>query len=207
MSESCAPGWRPVADASLGPIKIGSEEPSCTPLRRSLLGPTRYRGHLYRKLTTFIRTIYGCPARIYLRRRTSVFLVGKIMVISVFCAVCGLSLFFFAAFFLQCCRSASRKTKHVIRELSLDDSSASPETTRLFAQWEKEMAEFMARQGRSTALLFLIAASSCALLRSNLRFAHVDPTIARLKQQAAFALDPTTSLDRSRSGQALCKKN
>jgi|SRR5215471_3251070 len=81
------------------------------------------------------------------------------MVIRIFFAVCGLSLLFFAVFFVQCCRLASRKSKLVVRKLPTTEGFSPAEATRLFAQLENEMAEFMARQGRSTALLFLLAAS------------------------------------------------
>src|SRR3954469_20147620 len=109
------------------------------------------------------------------------------MVIRIFYALCGLSISFFVAFFLQCCRSASRKPKHVISELPISDAPNLSETARLFAQWEKEMAEFVARRGRSTASLLLIVASSCALLLSNRPLAQVIASIAPIEQHAPMA--------------------
>jgi len=132
-------------------------------------------------------------------------LVRKFMVISIFYAVCGLSVLFFAAFFLQCCRSSAKKTKHLIRKLPIDDSFASAQTTRLFAQWEKELAEFMARQGRSTVLGFLIAGSLVAPLRST--SPNVRSTPVRINRRTAFVLSRSAFLGRSQGLQILCKKN
>lgn len=108
------------------------------------------------------------------------------MVIRIFYAVCALSVLFFAAFFIQCFRSASGKTRHIIRDLPISDM---PDTARQFARWEKEMAEFMARQGRSIALLFLIAASSWPLLRANLRSEHSESTVAQVNRRSLDVLD------------------
>ena len=129
------------------------------------------------------------------------------MVITIFYAVCGLGIFFFVGFFLQCCRSASRKTRHVIRDLAIDDSFASAQTTRMFAQWEREMAEFMTRQGRTTAFLFLMAATSVASFRSPPRSAQSDSTVTKLNQRASFNPDRTATLDRSQPAHTLCQKN
>src|SRR4029077_19435289 len=128
------------------------------------------------------------------------------MVITIFYAVCGLGILFFAGFFLQCCRSASRKTRHIISELAMDDSFASAQTTRLFAQWEKEMAEFMARQGRSTALLFLMAATSVTSFRSPPPSVRPGSTVTKLTQHASFNSDRTAFLDRSCPAHTLCQK-
>ena len=129
------------------------------------------------------------------------------MVIRIFYAVCGLSLLFFGAFFLQCCRSASRKNKYVIGELSISDIFASAQTTRQLARWEKEMAEFMARQVRSKAPLFLNAASSAALPSSTIPPEHSDSNITQVNQRTPFLPGQPASPGHSRAGQTPCKKN
>jgi hypothetical protein len=130
------------------------------------------------------------------------FLVRKFMAASIFYAICGLSILFFAAFFIQCCQSASRKNKHVVGELSPSDFFAPPQAMRLLAQWEQEMAEFLERQGRSTALLFLVGASWLALLGSTITCPHSDTLIAHLDQRAALMLDRSASVDFSQAGQS-----
>lgn len=134
-------------------------------------------------------------------------LVPKFMGIRIFYAVCGLSVLFFAAFFIQCCRAASRKNKHVIRELSVDDIFTSAQTTHQLAQWEEEMAEFMARQGRSTALLFLMAAGSVALLRSALPPTRAASMIAQADSCASVVADQNASLNLSQAEPTPCQKN
>ena len=126
------------------------------------------------------------------------------MVIRIFYAVCGLSLLFFGAFFLQCCRSASRKNKYVIGELSISDIFASAQTTRQLARWEKEMAEFMARQVRSKAPLFLSAATSAS---STIPPVHPDSNITQVNQRTPLLPGQPASPGHSQAGQTPCKKN
>ena len=134
-------------------------------------------------------------------------LVGNVMVIRIFYAVCGLSLLFFAVFFFQCCRLASRKTKFVVRKLPTEDVFNAAETTRVFAQWEKEMADFMARRWRSTALLLLLTASSCHILRAQLTAVRSEPEPAPASRLALDVFDGSTFPSCSSSEQYLCKKN
>ena len=131
----------------------------------------------------------------------------KRMAASIFYVICGLSLLFFAAFFIQCCRSAARKSKQVINELSVSDVFTAAGTARLFAQWEREMTEFLERQGRSTAFLLLIGAGSLGLLGSTIPCAHSDGMVARLDQLSACVFDRNTSPDLSQGEQSPCKKN
>ena len=132
-------------------------------------------------------------------------LSGEFMVIWIFYAICGLGILFFAAFFLQCCLLSSRNHKHIIRQLSISDLFPSAQQARLLAQWEKEMAEFTARQGRSTARLFLIAASSAALLGFNPPSAHSGSIRTQFNPRASFGA--RTAQHRLQGEQIPCKKN
>ena len=125
------------------------------------------------------------------------------MVIRIFYAACGLGLLFFAVFFIQCCRLGPRKSNHLVRKLKTSDAFDSAEATRLFVHWEKEMAEFMARQGRSTALLFLVAASFFAW---HLSFTDSEPTIAQVSRRAVVVFERSTSLNYECADQQICKK-
>ena len=137
----------------------------------------------------------------------SAFLVGKVMFIRIFYAVSGLSLLFFAAFFLQCCRLAPRKAKAVVRKLHTLDAYNAAEATRLFAQCEKEMAEFMARHGRSTALVFLLAANGLPLFLSNMPTAYPESIIAQANRRVLLGRNRNASVNGSGAAQLLCKKN
>jgi hypothetical protein len=129
------------------------------------------------------------------------------MVISIFYAICALGVLFFSAFFIQCCRLASRKTTHVIGELSPAGTFDSDQTTRLLGQWEQEMAEFMARQGRGAALVFLMSMTSTGLLRSAIPSERSDSMLKQGKHCTSLLLDQSTSLRPSQAGQATCKKS
>jgi hypothetical protein len=122
-------------------------------------------------------------------------------------SACGLSLLFFAAFFIQCCRSASQKPQHPVSELSTSDILASAQTKRQLAQWEKEMAAFMARQARSTAPLFLMAMSSAALLSSTIPSVRTNPTFTKANQRSSCLPVRSASPGRSQDKQIPCKKN
>jgi hypothetical protein len=132
------------------------------------------------------------------------FLAGHFMVIWIFYAVCGLGILFFAAFFIQCCRLSSENNQHSIAELSIRDTFPAAQQTRLLAQWDKEMAEFMARRGRSTALSLLIAANSIAWASSTLWSA---PGASVVNQRSRFILRGSGSLETSQGGRIPCKKN
>lgn len=129
------------------------------------------------------------------------------MVIGIFYAICGLAILFFAFFFLQVCRLASRKAMSPATPLPADSVFNSAQISRQLAQWESEMAQFTARHGRSAARLILIATSSAALLGSAVPSPRSISRNARVNQRAFYALHRGSSPDRSQAGQSLCQKS
>jgi hypothetical protein len=129
------------------------------------------------------------------------------MVIGVFYAVCGLSVLFFAAFLIQCCRLTTGKPRHISGRVPAAEIFDPEETTRLLGQWEQEMSEFMARQGRSTAPLLLIAAGSLALLSASFPYLQAAPKFLQVQRCGSSPGDQASSLRGWEAEQNSCKKS